>query len=319
MSDTSMAAPPAGDGGNAGETVASAKAQTSETRHIVILSGISGAGKTTALKSFEDIGYEAIDNPPFALLLPLLAAPPAARIVVGVDARTLGLDVPRLIAAIADADATAGVSCSLVYLDCDEEVALRRFKETRRRHPLAADQSPAAGLKTEQKMLVDLRGRADHVLDTSIMAPRELKRWVAGAFSPETDTSMQVQVISFSFRQGLPREADMVFDVRFLANPHYEPDLKPLSGLDAEVGAYVEADPGAATFIDALDNLLRVTLPRHEQEGKVYLTIAIGCTGGRHRSVYLTEKVSGMLYRQGWPVTTIHRDIDREHQFQASR
>ena len=111
----------------------------------------------------------------------------------------------------------------------------------------------------------------------------------------------------------------MVFDVRFLANPHYAPDLKPLSGLDAEVGAYVEADPGAATFIDALDNLLRVTLPRHEQEGKVYLTIAIGCTGGRHRSVYLTEKVSGMLYRQGWPVTTIHRDIDREHQFQASR
>jgi UPF0042 nucleotide-binding protein len=285
----------------------------------VILSGVSGAGKTTALKAFEDIGFDAVDNPPFALLLPLLDGRPGERLVIGVDARTRGLDVPALLRARTAAGARTGAPVLLVYLDCDEEVALRRFKETRRRHPLAPDGSPRDGLHIEQAMLAQLRGEADHVLDTSLLSPRELKRWVAGAFGAEDPGGLVVQMLSFSYREGLPREADLVFDVRFLANPHYDPALRPLSGLDAAVSDYVQADPGTAVLIDHLTRLFDFVLPRYEQEGKSYLTIAIGCTGGRHRSVYLTEALSAILYGKGWLVRTTHRDIDKDRRVQADR
>jgi UPF0042 nucleotide-binding protein len=286
---------------------------------IIILSGISGAGKTTAMKAFEDIGFEAVDNPPFSMLLLLLDAPPAERMVIGVDARTIGLDVPALLAARRKIADEPGINLLLVYLDCEEDVAIRRFKETRRRHPLAADGSPREGLVVEQRLLDPLRAEADYVLDTSIMAPRELKRWIAGAFAAEDLGGLVVQIVSFSYRQGLPREADLVFDVRFLSNPHYIEDLRPMSGLDAEVGAYVEADPGTGTLLESLEQLFSFVLPRYEQEGKSYLTIAVGCTGGRHRSVFIAEKLASMLYGQGWPVRTTHRDIDREHRIQANR
>ena len=287
--------------------------------HIVVLSGISGAGKTTALKAFEDIGFEAIDNPPFPLLLPLLRDPSGERLVIGVDARTRGLDVPALLECRQALASSEKATLTVVYLDCDEDVALRRFKETRRRHPLAPDGSIRDGLGIEQKMLRQLRAEADHVLDTSLMSPRELKRWIAGAFAAEDPTGLVVQLVSFSYRQGLPREADLVFDVRFLANPHYDTVLRPMSGLDADVGAYVQADPGTDAFLEHLRHLFDFVLPRYEQEGKSYLTIAIGCTGGRHRSVYITETLSSMLYGQGWPVRTSHRDIDKDRQVQADR
>ena len=287
--------------------------------HIVILSGISGAGKTTALKAFEDAGYEAIDNPPFSLLLPLMRETAAGRLVVGVDARTRGLDVPALLSCCRSIAASGAAAVTIIYLDCDEDVALRRFKETRRRHPLAPDGSIRDGLAVEQRMLQTLLDEADHVLDTSLMAPRELKRWVSGAFAAEEPVGLTLQIMSFSYRQGLPREADLVFDVRFLANPHYEADLRPMSGLDPAVGAYVQADPGTATLLDHLERLFAFVLPRYEQEGKSYLTIAIGCTGGRHRSVYIAETLSAMLYGQGWPVQTMHRDIDKDRQIQANR
>ncbi len=298
-------------------------------RQIIILSGISGAGKTTALKAFEDLGFDAVDNPPFRLLRPLIAEPlteeqPVAEasragLVIGMDARTPGLDVDALLNLRRELTASGSGPITIIYLDCDEEVAGRRFKETRRRHPLAPDGSIQDGLKVEQDMLRVLHERADHVLDTSLMSPRELKRWVAGTFGAEDPSGLAVQVVSFSYRQGVPREADLVFDVRFLANPHYEPDLRPLSGLDPAVGAYVRADHGTATFLEHLERFFDFVLPRYEQEGKSYLTIAIGCTGGRHRSVYLTETLSAMLYAKGWLVHTLHRDIDKDPQVQAAR
>ena len=286
---------------------------------IVILSGISGAGKTTALKAFEDAGFEAIDNPPFALLLPLIRDHTDGRLVVGVDARTRGLDAAALLAEAAGLNATGKTAIIVIYLDCDEDVALRRFKETRRRHPLAPDGSIRDGLAIEQDMLRQLRDEADHVLDTSLMSPRELKRWVSGVFAAGEPAGLSLEIVSFSYRQGLPREADLVFDVRFLANPHYDPDLRPMSGLDPAVGAHVQADPGTSALLDHLTRLFEFVLPRYEQEGKSYLTIAIGCTGGRHRSVYIAETLSAMLYGQGWPVRTTHRDIDKDPRTQASR
>jgi RNase adapter protein RapZ len=286
--------------------------------HIVILSGISGAGKTTAMKAFEDIGFDAIDNPPFAVLPTLLNQPPAEKLVIGVDARTRGLDVEMLLSARSRFAAASGAALSLVYLDCEEEVALRRFKETRRRHPLSADGSPREGLVIEREMLNSLRKEADYVLDTSIMSPRELKRWVQGIFGAEDPAGLIVQLVSFSYRQGIPREADLMFDVRFLVNPHYDEELRPKSGLDPEVAAYVESDPGTAKLLGSLSDLFDFCLPRYEQEGKSYLTIAIGCTGGRHRSVYVTEKLAAHFVAHGWSVQVMHRDIERERLAQAA-
>jgi len=286
---------------------------------LVILSGISGGGKTTALKAFEDIGFDAVDNPPFSALLPILEQPGADKLVVGVDARTRGLDVDELLAARDRLAREGERPVNLVYLDCEEETALRRFKETRRRHPLSADGSPREGLAMERRLLARLKAEADAMLDTSLLSPRELKRWIAGTFGPERSASLSVQIISFSYRVGLPREADLVFDVRFLSNPHYHQTLRPKSGLDPEVAAFVEADPGTARLLKELQNFLGFVLPRYEQEGKSYLTVAIGCTGGRHRSVYVAENVSTILSAQGWPVSTTHRDMGREHQFQAAR
>jgi RNase adapter protein RapZ len=158
-------------------------------------------------------------------------------------------------------------------------------------------------------MLMPLRLEADHLLDTSLMTPRELKRWVAASFEPSGLNGMAVQIISFSFRQGLPREADLVFDVRFLANPHYVPELRELTGMDAAVGEHICSDPGTQSLMTILENLLEFSLPRYEQEGKSYLTVAVGCTGGRHRSVYIAEQLTVLLNRQGWSVTTVHREL----------
>ncbi|MCA8927708.1 MAG: RNase adapter RapZ [Alphaproteobacteria bacterium] len=287
----------------------STERQGGRQRRLVLLTGLSGAGKTTALKAFEDIGFDAIDNLPFRLLAPLLHDDPPARLAIGVDARTRGFDPAELLALrrrLVDAD---GWDVALVYLDCDDDTMLRRFTETRRRHPLSDLGGARDGVARERELLAPLRSEADRVLDTSLMTARELKRWVAGGFESEGPSGLAVQVVSFSFRQGLPREADLVFDVRFLANPHYQPDLRPLTGRDAPVADYIRTDPGLQTFLDLLQGLTEFALPRYEQEGKSYLTLAIGCTGGRHRSVFVAEQLAAMLQRQGWTASVRHREL----------
>lgn len=289
--------------------VAKAITDKCDERQIVLVTGLSGAGKTTALKAFEDIGYDVVDNIPFSLLDALLADREVSRLAVGLDVRTRGFSVDALIQAKQRLKASDGNSVVLVYLDCDDDAALRRFTETRRRHPLTDAGRPREGLAIERTMLMPLKLEADHLLDTSLMTPRELKRWVAASFEVSGPNGMAVQVISFSFRQGLPREADLVFDVRFLSNPHYVPELRELTGMDAAVGAHICNDPGAQTLMAILENFLEFSLPRYEQEGKSYLTVAIGCTGGRHRSVFVAEKLTELLSRKGWSVTTVHREL----------
>jgi UPF0042 nucleotide-binding protein len=291
---------------------------------VVFVTGMSGAGRSSALKALEDIGYEAVDNLPLSLIAGLLApkglagmskkaarsAPPLA---IGVDIRTRDFGVASLLETLDALMAQSDLDAHLLFLDASDDVLLRRYTETRRRHPLAVDRPVRDGIAHERRMLAKLRLRADRLIDTSDFAPGDLRRLVEGLYGLNKRGQLAVCVTSFSYRLGVPREADLVFDARFLRNPHYVPALKPHTGLDKDVGAYVAADGGFDEFFDSLTHLLTLLLPRFAQEGKSYLTIAIGCTGGRHRSVYVAETLAHWLRRQRFDassdVLTVHRDI----------
>lgn len=278
----------------------------------VIVTGLSGAGKTSALKVFEDLGYEAVDNLPVRLLTSLVRPGEGLTrpLAVGIDIRTRDFGVEPVLAEIDKLMAERGLDVRLLFLDCEDEVLRRRFTETRRRHPLAADRPLIDGIRHERVLVSPLKRRADLVFDTSNLAPGEFKRVLSGHYGLEADKGLVVFVTSFAYRNGLPREADLVFDARFLANPHYVPELKPLTGRDAGVAAYVAADSAFPAFYQSLTNLLAPLLPRFAAEGKSYLTIAVGCTGGRHRSVFVTERLAAWLREQGVRVELRHRELE---------
>ncbi len=289
---------------------------------LVLVTGMSGAGRSSALAALEDLGFEAIDNLPIGLLDRLAVAAGSGRagiegaarrapLAVGVDVRTRDFDVGELADLAARLRQEAGISVLTLFLDCEDEQLIRRFAETRRRHPLAADRPVADGIRLERRALAPLREAADIVIDTSELTLWDLKDRIRTLFeSADAAPGPTVTVMSFAFKLGVPREADMVFDVRFLANPHYVAELRPLTGLDADVGAHVAADPDFEGFLDDLTGLLTRTLPRYEREGKSYLTLAIGCTGGRHRSVYTAERLADRLEASGRAVHRFHRDLD---------
>ncbi|MFQ6018528.1 MAG: RNase adapter RapZ [Kiloniellaceae bacterium] len=279
-------------------------------RRVVLVTGLSGAGRSTALKALEDIGYEAVDNLPLSLLDAMVGERDLhGAIAVGVDIRTRNFAVRPFLEQLDRLGAKPDLHVILLFLDCDDEALGRRFTETRRRHPLAPDRPVADGIGAERRLVAPLRARAELVVDTSSLNPAELRQVLTGHLGLETTPGMAIFVTSFSYRYGLPREADLVFDVRFLANPHYEAELRDLNGLDPPVARYVAADPGFPAFLDRLTDMLAPLLPRYEQEGKSYLTIAVGCTGGRHRSVAVAEKIAAWLRRLGRQVNLTHRDI----------
>ncbi|HJS30589.1 MAG TPA: RNase adapter RapZ [Alphaproteobacteria bacterium] len=282
-------------------------------RPVAIVTGMSGAGKSTALKALEDSGYEAVDNLPLSLLVSLVRPEDGVGrpIAVGVDTRTRDFSVAAFDAAIDRLRAEPSFETRLVFLDSEDEVLRRRFTETRRRHPLAADRPVTDGIRAERDLIVPLRGRADLVIDTSTLSGADLKRLVQEHFGLGARAGMAVSVISFAYRHGLPREADLVFDIRFLANPHYRPELQALSGRDGAVAAFIARDAAFQPFFEGLTTMLRTLLPRFESEGKSYLTIAVGCTGGRHRSVFVAERLAEWLGGLGRRVNLIHRDIER--------
>ncbi|MEQ8252520.1 MAG: RNase adapter RapZ [Oceanibaculum nanhaiense] len=294
------------------------------TDRVVLVTGLSGAGRTACLKALEDIGYEAIDNLPIGLLQLLLEGGGELGgirrpLAIGVDIRTRDFEVGRLVALIDAAHgATYGANygdCArdirLLFLDCDTEVLARRFTETRRRHPLAADRPVMDGIRLERQRIAPLKERADQVIDTSALAPGDLRRrlWTEYALDPRHGVTLTV--LSFSYREGLPREADLVFDVRFLKNPHYDAALRPLDGRDPAVARHVESDAGFPPFFEQLTAMLEPLLPRYYEEGKSYLTIALGCTGGRHRSVYVAERLAAWLREAGQQVILVHRDMEQ--------
>lgn len=283
-------------------------------RNVILVTGMSGAGRTTTLKMLEDLGYEAVDNLPLSLLKNILMVgdrvqklPPVA---IGVDIRTRDFGVPEFLEELEQLGADKDLNVQLLFLDCDDEILFRRYTETRRRHPLAADRPVPDGIRLERQMLAPLRDRADTIIDTSSKTLWILKERISERFSLDQGPGLSVNVSSFSFRHGIPREADLVFDVRFLANPHYVEDLRRLTGLDAPVGDYVAADEDFDTFLTSLTNMLGVLLPRYEKEGKSYLTIAVGCTGGRHRSVYVAERLKEWIENQGRRAQVYHRNIE---------
>jgi len=280
---------------------------------IIIITGLSGAGKSVALRTLEDIGCEAVDNAPLSLIPSLVASEgsPQHALAIGTDARSRDFSIATLEEMIAELK-SQGHSVQLLYLDCDTEVLQRRFTETRRKHPLALDRPVMDGIIHERSLIAPVRGMADLVFDTSEWNGSDLRSAVREFYGGET-RALSIFVTSFSFRRGLPRDADLVFDVRFLRNPFYDRGLRSLTGRDPGVAAFIESDPGFSDFFNNLKRLIEPLLPRYLQEGKSYLTIAIGCTGGLHRSVFIAEKLAGFLKQKEYKVGVRHRDIGAEN------
>lgn len=281
-------------------------------RPVVLVTGLSGAGKASILRALEDLGYETVDNPPLRVL-PELVGDGEGPLAIGLDTRTRGFGGPEAMATLTQLRHLPGASVTLVYATAEDSVLLRRYTETRRRHPLSPGGSMggrvADGIARERALLAPLREAADMVVDTSDLPLPELRQLIERRFRPDNAPGLSVLVQSFGFPKGLPREADLVFDMRFLRNPHYVEALRPGTGLDPEVAAYVEADPDYPAFWQRLTGFLVPLLPRYVAEGKKYLTVAIGCTGGRHRSVLVAERLGDYLRRLGWRADVAHREL----------
>jgi RNase adapter protein RapZ len=277
---------------------------------VLLVTGMSGAGRSTALKIVEDMGYEAFDNLPASLVPALIesAAADGPAIAVGADTRTRGFAAETMLETLAAVIARTGRVLWVLFVDCDDERLERRYIETRRPHPLAGDRPIMDGIRRERQVVSALRDRADLVIDTSALTAADLKRLLSGHFALDA-CGLRIFVTSFAYRRGIPREADLIFDVRFLDNPYYVDELRTLSGRDPAVAAHIQRDADFAPFFERLWRLLHPLLPRYEMRGKTYLTIAFGCTGGRHRSVYVAERLALRLRGVGWRVEVAHRDL----------
>ena len=277
---------------------------------LILVTGMSGAGKSVALKTLEDSGFEAIDNLPLAFLPSVINSSISSQnLAIGSDIRSRDFSIENFIDIISKFKNNPNIDFKILFLDADDETLRRRFTETRRRHPLALDRPVLDGIHHERALITKLRDVADLVIDTSETEAADLRKTIIANFA-QSERTLSVVLTSFSFKQGIPREADMVFDVRFLKNPHYDSTLRALSGLDSKVGEYIELDKGFTDFFNHLTALISPLFPRYLEEGKSYLTIAIGCTGGRHRSVYLVQKLGGFLQQIGYNVTLRHRDLE---------
>ena len=277
---------------------------------ILLVTGPSGAGRSTAIRALEDIGFEVIDNLPLSLLPRLLDGPMTQPLALGLDVRNRDFGTNALIDTIEGLTRSHGDNAQVLFLDASDDALIQRYSETRRSHPLAPNGPPLTGIAREKELLVPIRARADILIDSSTMTPHELKSEVARLLAPE-GANLTVSVQSFSFKRGLPRGLDMVLDCRFLRNPHWDPMLRKKDGRDPAVADYVAADPLYEDFFARLHSLLDLTLPAHREEGKAHLVIGFGCTGGQHRSVAVAERLGASLADAGWPVSIRHREMER--------
>lgn len=282
-----------------------------DTLELVIITGMSGAGKTVAVQSFEDLGYFCIDNMP-PTLLPTFwelvkESGKISRIALVIDLRSRDFfkEVDSLIATL---DNTQLVTTRIIFLDSSDSVLVSRYKETRRNHPLAPDGRVSEGIAKERELLMDLRTRAQIIIDTSDISPRQLRERLIKDFATKDYQTFHVEVMSFGFKYGVPIDADIIWDVRFLPNPHYIPELRPQTGMDATVYDYVMKQPETQAFYSKLIDVIEFCLPGYKKEGKSSVTIAIGCTGGKHRSVAIAERIANHLKTDNYAVNISHRD-----------
>lgn len=286
--------------------------QRSKIPKLVLVTGPSGAGRSTAIRALEDLGFEAIDNLPISLIPRLIDGPPwETPLALGIDVRNRDFSTADLTALLDQLEGEASVEASLLYVDATDDVLVRRYSETRRRHPLSPEGSALDGISEEKRLLSSLRVKAEVLIDTSQFSPHDLKAEVEQWFAPEGQPRMALLVQSFSYKRGLPRGVDMVFDCRFLRNPHWSAELRPMDGRDPDVRAFIEEDRLFETFFTQVERLTETLLPAFVEEGKSYLCIAFGCTGGRHRSVALTEMLASALAQKGWQVSKRHRELER--------
>ncbi|MCW9046338.1 MAG: RNase adapter RapZ [Alphaproteobacteria bacterium] len=290
---------------------------TQERLKVMLVTGMSGAGITTALKALQDLGYEAVDNVPLSLIgnlvLPSQQTLPEIHlrkpIAIGIDSRNREFGVENFINQLDSLKAHQDLDVKLLFLECSDEELLRRYMETRARHPLAKDRPLADGIKHERRLMGSLLERAELIIDSTVLSVADFKLQMRERFGTEHSSDLFITIMSFGFKHGLPRVADLVFDVRFLKNPYYDPDLRNLTGMDQPVRDYVATDDGFDPFFNNLKNLIAPLLPRYIKEGKSYLTIAVGCTGGHHRSVFTASKLEAWLQSEGQMVQLTHRDI----------
>lgn len=282
-------------------------------QRILLVTGLSGAGKTTALRELEDLGWEAIDNFPIRLLDRLIggkdAGPHRPPLAIGFDTRTRGFVPAEIIARVKQLAAREDLLLTTLFLDCGDAELERRYNETRRRHPLAQDMPVSAGIAAERELLAPLRRWADAVIVTTELSSNQLQQAIRERFAADAGGELTVTVTSFGFARGMPPVADLVFDMRYLANPHWRDDLRELTGQDGAVAEHIRGDAAFAATYPAIRDLVLDLLPRYAAQGKRYVTVAFGCTGGRHRSVFLAEEVAGALREAGFSPTVLHRNL----------
>lgn len=282
-------------------------------QRVLLVTGLLGAGKTTTLRVLEDLGWEAIDNFPVRMLERLIDSPGGsdirAPLAIGFDSRTRGFDSHGVIKLVKKLSERPDLQVTTLFLDCAGTELERRYNETRRPHPMAGDMPAASGIAAERELLEPLRRWADVVISTTAFTTNDLQQAIREQFAPESSAAMTVTVTSFGFARGMPPMADLVFDMRFLDNPHWEPELKPQTGQDPAVGEYIERDPAFAEAYARIRDLLLLLLPRYQAQGKAYVTIAFGCTGGRHRSVFVAERIAAALRESGFSPTLLHRNL----------
>ncbi len=283
---------------------------------LFLITGLSGAGKSSALKVLEDLSYEAIDNLPVSLLSNVVDMVLAdnecedrAALAIGIDARTRNFQQDEILKNLAEIRGHDNINLKILYFDSSSEVLAKRFTETRRKHPLARGQQVMTAITREREMMDVIRAEADFIFDTSGMGIQELRQTLTQKFERKQSEDLNIMISSFAYPRGLPRDADLVFDVRFLRNPHYVDDLKHLTGKDRAIQDYVAQDDRFGDFCDKIRDLILFALPEYKREGKSYLNIAFGCTGGRHRSVCMAEKMAKILEENGFKTSLSHREL----------
>ncbi len=283
-------------------------------QRLLLVTGVLGAGKTTALRVLEDLGWEVIDNFPIRMLERLLDTPDLAEgehapLAIGFDSRTRGFNPNAVVEVVKRLTRRDDIEVTTLYLDCGGEELQRRYNETRRRHPLAADMPASSGISAEREIMESLRRWADMVINTTAFSANELQQAIREQFAPQSGPVMTVTVTSFGFSRGMPPVADFVFDMRFLDNPYWDQQLRPMTGKDEQVAEFIRRDPAFEAVFARISDLLLTVLPRFKVNGKGYVHIAFGCTGGRHRSVFMVEQIGAVLRDAGFSPTLLHRNL----------